>query len=380
MKTLIITLATLIAAATIFACDDTAVCPDKHHELVIATDIEIEARRGMVAMPDGSVATLLDKDSVYVAAIVKRNGEVMLSDACKMYIPYENSLSIKPTSSNELFIYCPDSWNCFVCKIDNNGKIVYARNFETRTYLPCLPLDNGGFVISNNSGSMDVYDNKGENTGFVYNMEGIDDDFECNGAFVVEDKFFFCDDKEYRIFNPDGSFVGSGKLDSISDIKYFDGYIYAISHLGKEEDDVFDDQYRITKMDVLGNQIFKIEIKTMFFLDCSVGHDNTFIVTGINKKDGNGAIYLYDNSTGSPKYGNSNDTILMKYDDCLMIPYVVAPDRYGEYDVYAVRWNYYEDEDYAEEFMDEYKEGGYKYWFGNLYIYHTDDLHKLYTE
>lgn len=333
----------------------------------------------MVAMPDGSVATLLDKDSIFVAAIIKRNGEVMLSDACNKSISYVDFLSITPTTSNELFIYCPNSWNGFVCKINNNGKIVYVKKIDTNISQPCVPLDNGGFAMFYGN-YMEVYDNKGEYTGFKYEMEYNDDDFKCKYAFAADDdNFFLCDNAEYRIFNSDGSFVGSGQIDSISNIRYVDGYIYVISHLEKEEKED-DDDLRITKMDALGNQIFNIYIESMSFFDCCVGHDNTFIVTGVNQRDGNGVIYLYDNGTGSPKYGNSNDTILMKYDDCFMIPYVVAPDRYGEYDVYAGRWNYYEQEDYDDEYKEEYKEGGYKEWGNRLYIYHTDDLHKLYTE
>jgi hypothetical protein len=156
---------------------------------------------------------------------------------------------------------------------------------------------------------------------------------------------------------------------------YADGNIYLygsfIDELGKE-DIVY--QYYIKKMDIFGNEIYTASLRTSFlFIDKITVYDGELIVTGAFLKDsdgeeGMGAIFLIDDTSGDVK-----DTVILDYKNCDVMPYIILPDKYGEYDVFTIRRDNYDD-------WTDFQKGEFGMDNGRLFIYHTDDLHKLQME
>ena len=159
-------------------------------------------------------------------------------------------------------------------------------------------------------------------------------------------------------------------------MKYIGGNIYAVN--GDTPSNYLyswlNTYWTITKIDTLGNQIFTTDLEAHKLLNNFTVQGETLIVPAYVTADtigvaGHGVIYLVDNNNG-----NVMDSISLAYDDCEIIPYLISPDRHGEYDVYAVRRNDYDNQSVSQHGSttnEDHLLGG------KLHIYHTDDLHKL---
>ena len=219
-------------------------------------------------------------------------------------------------------------------------------------------------------------------------------DFYCTNVISMEDKiviyneyyaqniirdaeyydyvYLHNDYNEYYILNTDGSLVNSGKCElPIQYIKNVDNYIYIITSTrlieSAPEDNNF--QWAITKMDNSGNVIYTSEIINTYSLLQNISIDNgTLIIPGIVLNENNkeiGAIFLFDDNSGSFK-----EKIEFNYDECAVMPCVISPDVNGEYDIYAVVRHDYDGWSSNKKDKTNTDEG-------KLFIYHTNDLHKL---
>ena len=180
---------------------------------------------------------------------------------------------------------------------------------------------------------------------------------------------------EYYILNTDGSIVKSGKCDfPIQYIRYVDGYIYIITSdisLTDESDDQYIYKWQIIKIDISGNEIYTSDPINTFYLSGNITIDNgTLIITGAiitdyENEEGYGAIFLLDDNNGTFK-----EDIELNYDDVIVIPSVISPNQNGEYDVFAIVRHSYDN-------WNDFMNGDSEMSAGRVYIYHTDDLHKL---
>ncbi|MBQ1697807.1 MAG: hypothetical protein II075_07970, partial [Bacteroidales bacterium] len=91
-------------------------------------------------------------------------------------------------------------------------------------------------------------------------------------------------------------------------------------------------------------------------------------ITDYSTRNWRGVIYLLDKNDGTLL-----ETISLEHDNCKVTPIYVSPDKNGEFDVYAMRFDKYDDTS-----IDINSENSIGY--GNLLIYHTKDLHNLQME
>ena len=393
MKTTKLILLAIFAAIALFACDDkSTVYPEPWREPVKALDIAI-SKFGLYATSDGAAATLVNVGQTedfkkYVIAKIGRNGNVTLSDTVYMY------------REEDYWDYCSFNVECYIgpsgdillnnftkeednndytyyyihTRLDKDGKITCSMSedeegswLEHSNPYPIALLDNGemvGFKTCEVStiGANGLVMNRYNNDGTIKNLSCVME-YQGNGMFEraksFENKIVLYNEQQLSIFNIDGSFVKTINFDKskISDINYIDGNIYVFSR--GDSLDYNNNVYFVTKTDTLGNQLFSIEIKRASSLyNCIVQGDRLIVTASAMMSEAenykmNGKIYLIDNING-----NYTDTITCQYNGCDMVPRVISLDRHGEYDVFAARFQDYDD---CEK----------------LFIYHTDDLHKL---
>ncbi len=219
-------------------------------------------------------------------------------------------------------------------------------------------------------------------------------DFYCTNVISLEDKIVLYNEyyaqniirdaeyyhdvylhnvyNEYHILNTDGSLVNSGKCElPIQYIKNVDNYIYIITSTRLIESAPEDNnlQWAITKMDNSGNVIYTSEIINTYSLLQNISIDKgTLIIPGVVLNENNkeiGAIFLFDDNSGSFK-----EKIEFNFDECAVMPCVISPDVNGEYDIYAVVRHDYDGWSSNRKDKTDTDEG-------KLFIYHTNDLHKL---
>jgi hypothetical protein len=370
----------LIFLSAVFACEDT-IYPDPLQEPIKAVGLNI-ADFDVLIMPDGSLATVVEdkNDKTFRIAVVSRNGVV---DYYPDYIPLtgknDSTLFYMDVTETGMFFgyQQSDEKEKHIIKYDENGKIVYEKSFSKD--LLVTALSNGELALFDQTEYglyMYMIDNNGEVKNFTYSMETDKHDFQ--GVKSFEDKIVLYDYYSYSVFRTDGSFVSSVNFDSsfvFVDMHYADGNIYLyggfIDELGKED---IVHQYYIKKMDIFGNEIYTASLRTSFlFIDKITVYDGELIVTSAFLKDsdgdeGMGAIFLIDDTSGDVK-----DQVILDYKNCDVMPYIILPDKYGEYDVFTIRRDNYDD-------WTDFQKGEFGMDNGRLFIYHTDDLHKLQME
>lgn len=373
-------------------------------------------------------------------AVIDKNGNYTLSgviddyNTCELKYLYESSgMYYAKIESKDA-----EATGSLYLKLNNNVQPVYyyivesniidSYNLENNCfdYQLYAMMDNGKFaeintVVSNNDNGVQSkcklrylhyydYTNFGEHNAFEYDIETADG-FFATDAVTFEDKIIIYNEfdnefsskegeyksielddgsfqvrhvpyatihnefNEYYILNYDGSIVKSGKCDlPIQYIRYVDGNIYIITSdisLSDESDnqDIF--KWLITKIDISGNEIYTSDTIKTFGLLGNITIDNgTLIIPGAvaidyDNDEGCGTIFLLDDSNGTFK-----EQILLNYNEITVIPSVISPDQNGEYDVFALARHDYDD-------WNDYKKGDSEMSSGKLFIYHTNDLHKL---
>lgn len=385
-KTLILT---IILAATLFACEDT-VYPDPAKEPVKVIGESILSAFDVTIMSDGTIAHYIYDDDRNVAiAKINRNGKVTMSETISA-----EGYSLEDLITNsygEMLVMAMkgsyDNYNLIydIYKFDTHGHIV-ATYTDIHNIKDVSLLDNGDILY--------VYSEKIENTedyfhemrilgsNFTYPIEDMEN---CDGnddayATSYEDKIIIYNykEEEYFIYKTDGTLVNTGSADSYGmEFQYLDGFVYRFVH--KVMTDTTTNpietykMWYITKMDTIGNQIFETPIKTHILLSNLSIYGDLIIapsieITDYSTRNWRGVIYLLDKNDGTLL-----ETISLEHDNCKVTPIYVSPDKNGEFDVYAMRFDKYDDTS-----IDINSENSIGY--GNLLIYHTKDLHNLQME
>lgn len=393
----------ILAATTIFACNDT-VYPDPMKEPVkVVNKKDIRAYEDFLVMPDGTIIAdglFYDEEKIPHTEIKKfeRNGNITRYDTISDFQDNNHRYySVNPCSNSvgEMLMACvvmSDDYEfnySAIHKFDSKGKEIEKYYFN-ELILPELVtlLDNGEIVYF----TRDENEETGEQNlvlhtignSFSYTMQN---NFECDAdedytnIVSFDDKIVLYNklDSKYCIFRTDGSLICENTLDiHLAFIEYIDDYLYMLSYTEgddfDEDFDYYDDYYiphlwHITKMDTLGNHIFDNTINTFDLHNELTVHGDSLIIIGEEVTDystlvGGAQIHIFDNNNGT-----KIETISMNYDNCLATPIYVSPDSKGEYDVYLLRLDRYNDSMYENTvlFINE----------GAMCIYHTDDLRKL---
>lgn len=402
MKLKNIIILTILATATIFACDDT-VYPDPTKEPVKMAAKNGNERYEMYVAPDG---TIISKGSCYnneswqwgVFRKFERNGSITAFDTiCDIKEPgfrYANGcvrFNVVGEMLDANLIRDSETYDLLCCaihKFDSNGKVVESYyEDDVQPELVTL-LDNGQIVYFTRNIDEETWDQSlvmhTIGSDFSYMMES---NFECDvdenftGLVSFEDKIVLYNklNGRYCIARTDGSLVFEDCVDiHLAFIEYIDGYLYMLSYTEAEEYDesfdYYDDyyiphQWHITKMDSLGNQIFDKTINTCDLHDKLTVHGDSLIIIGAEVADystleGYAQIHILDNNSG-----NHIETISVDYDNCTVSPIYVSPDSKGEYDVYILRLDRFQDA-FFDKMVTELNAG-------DVFVYHTDDLRKL---
>lgn len=402
MKTTKLILLVFLAVTAVFACnDEDTVYPERKREPVKAISLDNLYGDDLIAMPDGTAAVLVkvseknsnDSTNKFVVAKISRNGNVTFSDTIQLWNEKDSTYpECFVTPSGEIFIQDilerEDNknrtiYNSIVVKIDNNGRKVYDKWDADTIQCPYTPLDNGELarfsikyveMYDSRCLVMETFDNKGDMKKFTYvlNMELDKNQLFIGYARSFEDKIILCNYFQYYIFNTDGTSIGSGSFFDndeviiIYDLKYINGNLYAVLF------DYYNRIWKVAKMDTLGNRIFITDpLCAIALLKNFIVYDDTIVLPGYNSTDSTEAAESY----GIINIINNNnhnfiDTVSFNYNGIDIAPYIISPDRHGEYDVYAILRHEYDD-------WNDFKKGKTSMDGGSIFIYHTDDLHKL---
>ena len=366
----------LVAALILSACNEIAVTPDPLNEPIKDVGLKIYDVSQMLPMPNGSALTVTVNNDGYQAcmAILQPDGSCILSEPFLLgyYIEriYVNASSEILVSS---FCYDDELGYCYrLSKFDSQCNLLYQTLSETE---PVALFDNGNIACF----KREVIESTGEESlvmkiidnNLTYIME---QDFVTDYAYSFDDKILLLDivSGNFCIYKTDGSFHCSGTVDDIIiDVTYLDGYLYFTTrddYLELDDDaDNFNGPWIVHKVDTNGNVIFSTKIDAyQMFGNFSVV-DGTLITTGSvssdhQRNEGYGSIYLINNENGK-----LIDTISVDYNGCEVLPLHVVSDGKNGYNVYVVRQDYYDSDRSGFEGM----------FSGRLFVYHTDDLHKL---
>lgn len=366
----------LLASFILTACNETVVRPDRLQEPVKDLGLKTYDVSIMATMPDGSVVTALSVDEGYETsiAIIKPDGSNIMSEPFRatfgierIYVNAEGEILVTSFTYDENYEYCYS-----LHKFDNQCNLVYEGLVQNGAV---ALFDNGNIAcfqreMIESTGQeclvMKILDNN-----LTYIME---QDFNTDYAYSFEDKIVLTDivTGDFCIYKTDGSYLCSGTVNSIViDITNIDGYIYFTTRGDypnyDEEAENYNEPWVIHKVDLNGNVIFSTNIDAYQLYGNYSIIDGMLITTGSfstnhQKNEGYGLIYLINNENGK-----LIDTIFVDYTGCEVLPMHVAPDKKSGYNVYVLRQDNY-DIDRAGF------EGIFK---GKLFIYHTDDLHKL---
>ena len=303
----------LISALTFFACEDKNIFPHPMTQPVKATDLSV-LFTDLLALPDGRVAALVRKsDGSCAFAVIDKNGNFIQS----RNLDFDNLLQLNyfyESSSGDYNIkFVHNKTDFFYWKLNNQLQCVYSKNdtiitsenksFDYKLY---AMMDDGKVAEINTVVSADNnvkkskcklrylyyndYSNNNEHyNAFEYDIE-TEDDFFATNALSFGDKIILYNECDYEmapqkdnsliklntkyrfyILNTDGSIVKSGECDNpIHYIKYVDGFFYIITsddfmNVYTENDTGFYN-WKITKIDVLGNEICTSDIISTYHL------------------------------------------------------------------------------------------------------------------
>lgn len=369
----------IISVSILWACNDSTVYPDVKNLPVKALDLNISNIRLAYPMPDGSMVVPVDKDSALAVARVSPDGSFTLSET----LPLKYATYFIANSAGESLMYnyiFSDDLGYSVIKLDEYGSIAY--NGQIEGYVPITLLDNGDIAyikqesVNGSLTEKPVMHIVGKN--FKYVMAR---DFYCSDAFAYDDKILMYNySGDYCIFNTNGTYVNKGSLGrDIYKIFYADGFLYLITiaqidftidELLEQPEETGVTEWGITKMDDQGNQIFTSTVSSLALFGNFSTDEKNIIVTGsistdYKKGEGYGAIFLLNKDSGTLE-----ETIALDYVDCDLLPIYIVPNKKAGYIVYTLRRNNFDEvttelKDFAH--IDN----------GKLYIYTTNDLHKL---
>ena len=369
----------LVAALFFAACDEPAVIPDSVNEPIQKVGLKIYNRSYLSPLPDGSIVTLVSagKEGQYCVAKVKTDGSYILSDTLTEGVLFDR-LYVNAEGESLICQFEIDSegWSGYkLYKIDTKGN-VYDKGFSD--YWSVTLFDNGNIACF----GREQLEPTGDETLVMRIIDNnltyiMGQDFETDFACTFGDRIMLANYGigEYCIFKTDGSFVNRGSIDNfITKIQSLDGYFYVVAeNINRAQDeeseksDNANTEWLIYKIDANGNIVYSTTINT-FVLN---GHfsiiDGMLVTTGVyssdhSRNEGYGTIYLINNENGQ-----LIETISVNYNGCEVLPLSVAADNNNGYNVYVLRQDTYDTNRQPFEMLKS----------GNLFIYHTNDLHTL---
>lgn len=371
----------IITSATLLACNDHIVYPDPLGEPAKSLGIFLEDVEWFTILPNGSVAmpNHCNNTNAFVVTTVKRDGTCISSDTVDNFV---NFASIIANQNGDIIVadHNYDDNVSSICKINQQGKITPLNSAPM--FVPLTLFNNGDVAyfhreIINTSGEEHlVMHILGNNLTYIMEYDFTPEDVTSfNNNMILYNHF-----GEYCIYNTNGTMVANGNIESpIYTVTFVDGSLYLLVWDGlaysNSDSDAYNGlyNYRIIKMNPQGQQLFTTKIVSSKIFSNFTVHNDMLIATGVyipdyNKNVGNGVIYLFDNNNGQLK-----DTISVDYKGCDILPFYVSPDKNGEYDVYSIRR-----ENYTE--IPDYQHGIANFYQGDVFMYHTNDLHNLQIE
>ncbi len=375
----------LFSVLILFGCGKTDYADPKTLS-VKNTGIKISRINEVRTMPGGSIAVPLDPDfqGKFVVAKIHRDGTVDKSDSISGIATNSMVLNMAVNSSGEcLFSRISDySVGSFVlAKLDSEGRQVFSDEAVVLgDYQAIITLLTDGSIAyfthplgEDNLEAPFMMKIIGNN--FSYRISNTSP-YNIVAAFdnILVAYAQYSDDAQYLVFRSDGTVIGGGIFDCgiITAVKCIGEYLYFLVYASDFDldDGSYSSYYHVIKTDFSGNQKFCEKIESDEMTGNITVYNGKIITTGKiitdhEKYTGYGAIFVLDDNTG-----NLETTIPLDYLGCDIIPLYVSPDSKGEYDVYVVRRESYDETSDAL--------GGFLAMnSGWLYIYHAGNLLEL---
>ncbi|MBO4243627.1 MAG: hypothetical protein J5882_01035 [Bacteroidales bacterium] len=370
----------IIALAALFfitACNETVVTPDPQFEPIKDVGLNIGDVSQIKIMPDGSMLTtaILDEEGLEVClAIVKPDGSTILSEPFaagfyveRIYYNADGEILVLSYTYNDDYDYCYRLY-----KFDSKCNLLYQ---GVSSVAPTTLFDDGSIA----SFQHEFIESAGEEKLVMHILDNnltyiMEEDIMADYAYYFDNKVLLADltPGNFCIYKTDGSFITSGCVDGfIVDVSYIDGYLYITvrdyNFDVPDESNNYNGRWCLYKVDTDGNVVFSTKFRAyqMFtnhsLIDGTIFASGSFC-TDAARNQGKGEIYMINN-----KSGQLIDSVSVDYTGCEVLPVHVTPDKKGGYSVYVLRQDNY----------DSWFDGFLGLFRGKLFVYQTDDLHKL---
>ncbi len=369
----------IIALATFFiftACNETIVTPAPQLEPIKKVGLKVYDVSMMLPLSNGSAVVPVinnSDESYFCIAIVNPDGSYIMSE------PYPIGFYIERlfvNSAGEIlvvsFTHNDDYDASYKLYKFNNQCILLSQNMIDN--VPSTLFSNGDIAIFQH----EFIETIGAESLVMKILENnltyfLEQDFYTDYAFSFDDKIVLADiiSGDFCIYKTDGTFLASGSVGNIIvDITYIDGFLYITTRgqiTDSEELSDYNVQWLVYKVDINGSIVFSTPITAFQMYGNYSVVDGMLITTGTffsdqERNKGYGSIFIINNENGK-----LIDSISVDYTGCDVLPLHVASDKKNGYNVYVLRQDSY-DSGY-NGFLDLSR--------GKLFIYHTDDLHKL---